>query len=88
MNYLLWNAAHFNKHNHIVQLLLECTVTDIKIDMNTYIKLFTSLYFDIDIKYDRKEFLTYLYLLYSNDHNTEVFKFGTELFDEYIESNI
>ena len=34
-----------------------------------------------------KDFITYLYTLFANDHTMEDFQFGAELLQEYIESN-
>ena len=46
------------------------------------------MYFDQDAKFDRKEFLIYMYTLFSKDHSEEVFNFGSELFQEFLDSNI
>ena len=71
-----------------MQLLYEATLTDVQLDMNTYIKILSAVYFDHDqVHFDRKDFITYLYTLYSNDHMLEDFTFGCELLQEYIESN-
>ena len=55
--------------------------------MNTYIKLLSNVYFDYDVPFERKDFITYLYLLFANDHSPDDFQLGTELLQQYIESN-
>ena len=71
-----------------MQLLYEATISDIPLDMNTYIKALSQVYFDHDlVHFDRKDFITYLYTVFSNDHMLEDFTFGCELLQEYIESN-
>jgi len=87
-NYFVQSAAHFKHYSFLMQLLYEATVTDIPLDMNTYIKTLSQVYFDHDLVHvDRKNFITYLYTVYSNDHMLEDFTFGCELLQEYIESN-
>ncbi len=49
MNYLLFNSAHFGKYKHMMQLLTEATILNIHIDMNTYIKMLSALYFDTEV---------------------------------------
>lgn len=87
-NYFLWSSVQFKNFPYMLQLLLECTVTDVPVDLHTYIKLFSGMYYDIDVKFDRKEFLMLLYTLFSKDHSEEVFNFGSELFQEYLGENI
>lgn len=71
-----------------MQLLFQATLTDIPIDLNTYLKLLSQVYFDYEVvHFDRKDFITYLYTLFGNDHTMEDFQFATELLQEYIESN-
>ena len=55
--------------------------------MNTYLRLIISGYFDFEVPFDRKDFITYLYILFANDHNKESFSFANELLAEYMESN-
>jgi hypothetical protein len=62
-----------------MQLLFEATVTDVPVDMNTYMKLLSQIYFDYEVQFDRKDFITYLYLLFANDHSVEDFQLATEL---------
>jgi hypothetical protein len=72
----------------MMQLLYEATITDVPLDLNTYIKALSAVYFDHDlVLFDRKDFITYLYTLFSNDNMVEDFTFGCELLQEYIESN-
>jgi hypothetical protein len=71
-----------------MQLLFEATVTDIPLDLNTYMRLLSQIYFDYEaVQFDRKDFITYLYTLCANDHTMEDFQFASELLQEYIESN-
>jgi hypothetical protein len=72
-----------------VPLLYEATILDIPLDLNTYMKILSQVYFDQEdtIRFDRKSFITYLYTIFSNDHMADDFHFGTELLQEYIESN-
>lgn len=71
----------------MMQLLYEATILDFKLDMNTYLKLIISTYFDQEVQFDRKEFIAHLYILFKNDVNPETFNFCNELLTEYIESN-
>jgi len=71
----------------MMQLLFEATVTDVRLDMNTYLKMLSQIFFDYDLKFERKEFITYLYTLFANDHAVEDFKFGVDLLQQYIENN-
>ena len=72
----------------MMQLIYEATIADIPLDMNTYIKTLSAVYFDHDlVHFDRKDFISYLYTIYSNDHMLEDFTFGCDLLQEYIESN-
>ena len=48
--------------------------------MNTYIKMLSGIYLERELKYDRKDFLVYLYSLYARDHPEALFDFGTEMF--------
>ena len=64
------------------------TITSIRIDLNSYVKLMSGLYFDFDVKADKKELIRYLFILFAADHPEEVSKYGTELLDEYLESNM
>lgn len=74
------SAAHFKHYGFLMQLLYEATITDVPLDMNTYIKTLSQVYFDHDlVHFDRKDFITYLYTVYSNDHFLEDFTFGCEL---------
>jgi hypothetical protein len=43
------------------------------------------VYFDYMVEFDRKDFITYLYLVFDNDHSDEDFQFGSKLLQEYIE---
>ena len=71
-----------------MQLLYEATITDIQLDLNTYLKLLSQVYFDYQVvQFDRTDFITYLYTLFANDHSPEDFQLGTELLQDYIESN-
>ena len=41
-------------------------------DLNTYLKILSQIYFDYDVvQFDRKDFITYLNTLFSNDHTLE-----------------
>ena len=71
----------------MMQLLFEATVTDIHLDMNTYLKMLSQVFFDYELKFERKEFITYLYTLFANDHTVQDFKFGVDLLQQYIENN-
>lgn len=73
MNYFLQSAAHFNQYPHLIQLLLESTITGTPVDLNTYIKIISQVYFDYEVQFDRKDFITYLYTLMASDHTTEDF---------------
>ena len=44
----------------MMQLLYEATILDFKLDMNTYLKLIISTYFDQEVHFDRKEFIAHL----------------------------
>lgn len=71
-----------------MQLLFEATIVDTPLDLNTYLKILSQIYFDYEVvHFDRKDFITYLYTLFANDHTMEDFQFGAELLQEYIESN-
>lgn len=70
---------HHNAYNQIIQHLFEATIQDVPLDMNTYIRVLSKLYFDYDVPFERKDFITYLYLLYANEHSAEDFQLGTEL---------
>lgn len=72
-NYYLQSASHHNNYGQINQYLYEATIKDIPIDMNTYQKLLSNVYFDYDVPFDRKDFITYLYLVFANDHSPEDF---------------
>lgn len=57
-----------------MQLLYEATILDIQLDLNTYLKLLSQVYFDHEtVHFDRKDFITYLYTLFANDHTMEDF---------------
>lgn len=71
LNYFLYSAAHFRAYDHLVQLLYQCTITDVTVDLNTYLKVICQVYFDSQAKFERKDFITYLYLLFNNDHTNE-----------------
>lgn len=75
MNYFLQSAAHFRLYGHLMQLLYQATITDIPVDLNTYLKLLSQVYFDYEevAAFDRKDFITYLYTLFANDHTMEDF---------------
>jgi hypothetical protein len=62
-----------------MQLLYETTVLDYKLEINTYIRLIISLYFDYEGAFDRKDFIMYIYILFSNDTSAETFTFCTQL---------
>lgn len=88
-NYFLWSAVNFTDHYQLIELLYEVTIFGVKLDINTYIKLFSYLYYmDNEVRVDRKDFLTYLYTLFGKDHGKEVYNWGTDLFKHYIETNI
>lgn len=70
-----------------MQLLFEATITDVTVDLNTYLKMLSQIYFDYEVHFDRKDFITYLYTLFSNDHSMEDFQLGTDLLQQYIEHN-
>lgn len=73
-NYLIQSAAHFKNYPRLVQLLFEATLVDTPLDLNTYLKILSQIYFDYDVvQFDRKDFITYLYTLFSNDHTLEDF---------------
>jgi hypothetical protein len=61
--------------------------TNVKIDFNLYLKLFSSLYSDNHMKVDKKNFLNQLFTMFSHDHPEEVYSFGSELLEEYIDLN-
>ena len=64
----------------MMQLITEITFTGVKVDIHTYVKLFSSLYFDHGLKLDKKMFLNYMRSLCSIDHPYETYEYGTELF--------
>ena len=64
------------------------TYTGQKIDLNIYLKVLSGLYFDFEVKGDKKKFLNYLFTLFGADHPSEVFTFGGELLEEYIDTNM
>lgn len=70
-----------------MQLLFEATILDQSVDLNTYLKVLSQVYFDYEVEFDRKDFITYLYMLFANDHTLEDFQFGTDLLQQYIENN-
>jgi len=41
--------------------------------LNTYLKILSQVYFDFEVSFDRKDFITYLYMLFANDHTVEDF---------------
>jgi hypothetical protein len=41
--------------------------------MNSYLKALSQIYFNYELNDERKDVITYLYLLYSNDHMPEDF---------------
>lgn len=86
-NYLVQSAAHHKDYDHMMQLLFEATVTDSHLDINTYLKMLSQIFFDYQLKFERKEFITYLYTLFANDHTVQDFKFGVDLLQQYIENN-
>lgn len=61
--------------------------TNIKIDLNLYLKLFSSLYFDNHMKVDKKNFLNQIFAMFSQDHPEEVYNLGSELLEEYVDLN-
>ena len=87
MNYLLYNSAHYYKYDHMTQLVTEATVLDLSIDLNTYVKLLSSLYTDITVKFDRTQYIQMLMTLFGNEHSTEAFTLGSELLREFLWSN-
>ena len=73
-NYLIQSAAHFKDYPHLMQLLYEATIIDVPLDLNTYLKLLSQIYFDYEVvQFDRKDFITYVYTLFSNDLTMEDF---------------
>ena len=70
-----------------MQLLFESTIADTPVDLNTYIKILSQVYFDYEVQFERKDFITYLYTLMANDHTIEDFQLGTELLQQYIENH-
>ena len=70
-----------------MQLLYEATILGYKLDMNTYLKMIISSYFDYEVKFDRKDFIMHLYILFQNDVDKECFAFCNEFLTEYIDSN-
>lgn len=62
MNYFIQSAAHFRLYGHLMQLLYQVTITDIQLDLNTYIKLLSQVFFESDemAAFDRKDFMKYL----------------------------
>lgn len=58
----------FQKQKHMLQLLVECTVLDIKVDINTYMKLLTEVYFNLETKNNRHEVIDYLFTMLNSDH--------------------
>ena len=51
-------------------LLYEATYLDIPLDLNTYIKILSQVYFDLDesLRFERKSFINCLYTMFNNDH--------------------
>jgi hypothetical protein len=47
----------------------------------------SQVYFDYEVAFDRKDFITLLYVLFANDHATDDFAFATDLLQDYIENN-
>lgn len=66
-----------------MQLISEMTYTNMKIEINSYLKIFTTLYLEHELKVDRKGFHIYLTTLFHNDHPIEAFEYGTELLFDY-----
>jgi hypothetical protein len=67
--------------------LTEATVCDIQLDINIYVKLLIALYSDDNAKFNASEFLSTLFVLFGNDHNSDNFTLGTELVREFLWSN-
>ena len=63
------------------------TITGETLEMNTYLKVLSQVYFDHDIQYDRKDFVSYIYILFANDHHSDDLSFGIDLLQHYIENN-
>lgn len=52
----------------MTQLLTEATVLDLHIELNTYVKMLSALYFDYTLKLDRATLIQHLFTLFNNDH--------------------
>lgn len=73
-NYFLWNAAHFNNSQHLTQLISEMTFLGIRLDLNTYVKLFQYM------ESGSPEGLNYIAYLLGNDHSDHLFEYSTQLY--------
>ncbi len=67
-----------------MQLLLETSVLNIKLDINTYMKLLTGVYINLDGKINRHEIIDYLFSMLNNDHAYENSAFVTEIVQAYV----
>ncbi len=79
MNYFLFNSAHFAKYRHMSQLLSESTFCNIHVELNTYMKMLTSVYFDYEVKFDRGELIQHIFGLINNDHPRENVALTTDI---------
>jgi hypothetical protein len=57
------------------------------VDLNTYLKVISQVYFDYEVQFERKDYITYLYMLFANDTSEDDFKLGTDLMQDYIEKS-
>eukprot|EP00347_Sterkiella_histriomuscorum_P021517 403333702 len=87
MNFLLFNVAHFGQYKHMTQLLTEATVMDTHIDLNTFLKILTTIYIENDVSFDQSELIAHLNTLLMNDHSTQNNGLVMDLLSEYLNTN-
>ena len=84
---MLQNAANFKQHDFLAQLLFESTVTGRKIEMQTYIKVIITLYYDMAhlSRNAHTDLMDYLLKLFKQDCTTESdYNLGNDLIQEFI----
>ena len=78
-NYFIWSAANFKETEFLATLMMQSTILDYKIDVQTYIKSQLCLYFLLDEESTNNVF-------FQNHCKKQVdFDFGSDLVKEYIQ---
>lgn len=84
MNYFLYNSAHFGQYKHLSQLLTEATICSLHVEINTYLKILTTLYFDYEVKFDRGEYILHVFNLLYKDHPSENSQLANDMLHQYV----